>query len=103
MQLKNKPDFSSEQKEYVVFDFDLLPNSLPKHKYGDFPPQIVANTPPNSLGITLLKILGSFATGVVITTLICILGAIFIANSPDNFSNSDRCDDPCDCPATTID
>ena len=103
MQLKNKPDFSSEQEEYVVFDGEILPERLSKHKSGDFQPQIAPNTPHNSLGITLLKILGSFATGVVITTILCVLGAIFIANSPDNFSNSDRCDDPCTCPATTID
>ena len=103
MQLKNKSDFSSEQKEYVVFDVEILPERLSKPKSGDFQPQIPPNTPHNSLEITLLKILGSFAIGVVITTLICILGAIFIANSPDNFSNSDRCDDPCECPATTID
>jgi len=108
MQLKHKSDFpavssSSEQEEDVVFDFESLLTPLDKSKSGDFQPEITTNSPDNSVGITLLNILGSFATGVVITMVFCVLGAVMIANSPDKSSNPSRCDDPCVCPATTAD
>ncbi|MFB2879506.1 hypothetical protein [Floridanema aerugineum] len=40
---------------------------------------------PKSIAMTLLNILGSFSTGVVITIVICLLVAIFAANSEENF------------------